>query len=143
MGITQHFTLREMFRSDTANRLRIDNTTDDNQIISNLTCIAINILEPVRQHYSIPFSPTSAYRCLELNRALNSKDTSQHVSGNAVDMVIPTIPTKHLFLFIKDNLEYDQLILEHYNEDDEYSGWVHASFIIEKINRNEAFAIPK
>ena len=82
----------------------------------------------VRDYYNIPFSPNSGFQSLALNRLLGSKDTSQHVLGQAVDMKVPTINNFELMEFISSNLNFDQVILEFYNEDDPKSGWVHVSY---------------
>ena len=97
-----------------------------------------NVLEPVRRHYSVPFSPTSGYRCLELNRRLGSSDKSQHVKGQAADIEIPTISNYELGIWIRDNLDYDTVLLEFYKEDVPSSGWVHVSYISKENNRKRA-----
>jgi zinc D-Ala-D-Ala carboxypeptidase len=96
------------------------------------------ILEPVRNHYDTPFVPNSGFRCLELNRAIGSSDTSQHTTGEAVDFEVPGVPNKDLALWVKDNCKFDQLILEFYKDDDPASGWVHCSYVIDGDNRHSA-----
>ncbi len=128
MKLSEHFTLRELTRSDTATRRGIDNTPNEDEI-ENLKLVAENILEPVRKHFGFPFSPNSGFRCLELNRAIGSKDTSQHIRGQAVDIELPGIDNFDLAVWIRDNVpSYDQLILEFHVPGDPTSGWVHCSF---------------
>jgi hypothetical protein len=128
MRLSEHFTLRELTRSDTATRLDIDNTPNADEI-ETLKLVAENILEPVRKHFGFPFSPNSGFRCLELNRAIKSKDTSQHVLGQAVDLEVPSISNFDLAVWIRDNVpSYDQLILEFHVPGEPTSGWVHCSF---------------
>ena len=103
----------------TADRCGIDNTAPPN-VAKNLVLVAENILEPIREHYKIPFTPNSWFRCLELNYKLNSKPTSQHITGQAVDIEVPTISNKDLAHWINKNLDFDQLLLEFYKFDDPY-----------------------
>lgn len=135
--ISKHFTYREMFKSSTADRRRIDNTTEDKQILENLTRVAEHILEPVRKQYMISFSPSSAYRCRDLNRILKSSDRSQHTKGEAVDIEIPTVDNFQLFKWIEYNLDFDQLILEFYVQNQPTSGWVHVSYVSPEKNRHK------
>jgi len=131
MNLSEHFTLHELSKSQTAERLQIRNDED----IRSLILVCENILEPVRVNYGIPFAPSSGFRCPDLNQAIGSSDTSQHTLGRAVDFEIPTIPNKDVALWIMDNCEFDQLILEFYKDDDPSSGWVHCSYVNETHNR--------
>lgn len=127
MQLSEHFSLQELVKSSLADRLAIDNTPSSSEI-ETLKLTAANILEPVREHFGIAFAPSSGFRCLELNRALKSKDTSQHVTGEAVDIEVPGISNYDLALWIYQNLDFDQLILEFYKPEDPHSGWVHCSY---------------
>jgi hypothetical protein len=83
----------------------------------------------------------SAYRSLELNRALKSKDTSQHILGQAIDGEALKAGNYEVAAWIRDNLEFDQLILEFYDPTKgARSGWVHCSYV-EGNNRNEVLTI--
>jgi zinc D-Ala-D-Ala carboxypeptidase len=134
MNLSEHFTLHELCKSQTAERLQIRNEPNDEDI-RNLMLVCENVLEPVRVNYNIPFAPSSGFRCPDLNQAIGSSDTSQHTMGQAVDFEIPTIPNKDVALWIMDNCEFDQLILEFYKDDDPSSGWVHCSYVDETHNR--------
>ncbi len=138
--LSKNFWLSEFTRSDTAIRLDIDNWPDDQQVVDNLTKVVYNIVQPVRDHFGKSFSPNSGYRCLTLNRALKSKDTSQHVTGQAVDIEVPGISNYDLAVWIKDNCEFDQLLLEFYYPGKPTSGWVHISFV---ENRKQILTINK
>ena len=142
MNLSKHFTLREATRSQTADRLDIDNQPRM-EIIPKLVQVAHNILEPLRAHYGAPFTPSSWYRCQELNEVLGSRSTSQHVKGEAVDIELPTVDNLELAKWCRDNLDFDQLILEFYNLDDPTSGWVHCSYVSEQKNRGEVLTIQK
>ena len=136
--LSPHFRLREFERSQIANRFDIDNTVKEKQIYNNLTLLCENVLEPIRRHYGVPFSPTSGYRCLELNRRLGSSDKSQHVKGQAADIELSIVVNYELGIWIRDNLDYDTVLLEFYKEDIPSSGWVHVSYISKKNNRKRA-----
>ena len=131
--MSEHFRLSEMLRSETASRKGIDNTPPEN-LIPKLEFICKEILEPIRAMAGKPIRPNSVYRCLELNRALGSKDTSQHVKASAVDIEVPGISNYDLARWVEDNLLFDQLILECYQSGIPTSGWLHISRV---INNNE------
>ncbi len=133
--ITEHFSLDELTRSELALRHNISNMPGKDEVI-NLTRFAKYILEPVRQHFNIPFRPSSGYRSPEVNRLAGSKPTSQHLTGQAADFEIPPIANLDLASWIKANLIFDQLILEFHNIDDPRSGWVHCSYVSNQ-NRNK------
>ena len=132
--LTEHFTIYEAEDSDIAIRHNIDNRIPDEATKQKIINVARYLLEPIRENFNVPFKPTSWYRCLELNRLLKSKDTSQHVKGEAVDIIIPTIPIQEPYEYIKNHLDYDQLILE-------YGSWVHVSYISPDENRMEAIKL--
>ena len=137
MKLSEHFSLRELTKSSTAERRGIVNEADD-EAVENLIMLCEMILEPVREHYGIPFIPSSGYRCPELNRAIGSSDRSQHTTGEAVDFEVPGISNKEVALWVKENCQFDQLILEFFKEADPSSGWVHCSHILEGENRQSA-----
>lgn len=128
-----------MTKSHTANRLGIDNTPDL-LAIDNLKSLCKNVLEPVRLHYNIPIIPSSGFRCLELNRAIGSKDTSQHILGEAVDFEVAGRTNLEVYNWIRENLDFDQLILEFYTPTVVDSGWVHCSYKTPSSrNRKDSF----
>ena len=135
--LSPHFKLRELERSQIAERYEIDNTVKDETTYKNLQLLCENVLEPVRNYYGIPFSPNSGYRCLDLNRRLGSSDNSQHVHGQAADIELPGISNYELGIWIKDNCDYDTVLLEFYKEGIPSSGWVHVSYV-EGNNRKRA-----
>ena len=137
MMLSKHFSLSELTKSDTAIRKGIDNTPND-QEVENLLLLCNEILEPVRAHYGIPFAPNSGFRCLDLNRAIVSSDKSQHVSGKAVDFEISGLDNKEVALWVMENCDFDQLILEFYKEGEPSSGWVHCSYDVDKEHRKSA-----
>jgi len=141
MRLSDHFTLAEFTKSQTADRHDIDNTPDDAQT-ERLKILCENVLEPVREHFGKSFSPSSGFRSEELCVKIGSKTTSQHAKGEAVDFEIPGVDNKELAYWIVDNLDFDQLILEYYKPGVPDSGWVHVSFKGEG-NRNEVLTMTK
>ena len=137
MQLSEHFSLAELTKSDTAARLGLNNEPGAT-VIEKLVLVCENILEPVRNHYGVPFSPNSGFRCLALNREIGSSDKSQHVSGEAVDFEVPGISNKETALWVRDNCDFDQIILEFHKEEDPHSGWVHGSYRGDGKNRKSA-----
>ena len=136
MNLTEHFTLQEMCKSDTAIRNGINNTPDDDQIIANLTGVCRHILEPVREKYGVPFTPSSGYRSSALNKMIGGSTTSQHSKGQAADFEVPTVDNFELATWVMENLTFDQLILEYYTSGEPTSGWIHASFCLPEQGEN-------
>lgn len=124
MRLSKHFTLAEFLRSDTANRLGIENTPTAEHL-KNLGVTATN-LEKVRKLLgNKPIIITSGYRNPELNKAVGGVPNSDHALGFAADFVCPRFGSafdiaQHL---ADSDLEFDQLIYEQ-----GYSDWVHISF---------------
>ena len=136
MKLSGHFSLAELTKSQTAVRKGIDNqpTLDH---IENLTELCTHVLEPTRRNFGKPMVITSGYRSEELCEAIGSSKNSQHAKGEAADFEMFGVDNKELAKYIKNNLIYDQLILEFYNPDDPSSGWVHCSYNKEE-NRKQS-----
>ena len=141
MQLTENFSLAELTRSSTADRLGIDNTPSDEQI-RNLRAVCEHVLQPIRDSFKKPVNVSSGLRVLELNRAIGSSDTSQHVKGQAVDFEIWGVSNHTLAKWVVDNLVFDQLILEFYVKGVPNSGWVHCSYTTEE-NRKKVGTILK
>lgn len=131
MQLTKHFFLHEFTRSSTASRLNINNTPNQYHI-ENLKDLCSFVLEKVREHFKSPIIITSGFRCEELNKAIGGSPTSQHLSGEAADFTIKNLDLYEVACFIRDNLVFDQLILENYNTQ---NGWIHVSFTSRRKNR--------
>jgi len=127
MNLSKSFTLNELTKSQEATRLGIDNTPNEEHIL-NLKLLCENILQPIRDFYGMPLSVSSGYRSPELCEAIGSSRTSQHTRGQAADFEIFSVPNKEVADFVVKNLEYDQCILEFWNENEPNSGWIHCSF---------------
>lgn len=128
MMLSPNFSLQEAEKSMTAIRLGIDNSMPE-RYYGNARKVAQNILEPVRAHYGKPITPSSWYRCLELNRKMGSGDNSQHTTGRAVDFEVFGVDNLALAQWIAANCEFDQLILEFHHKGEPNSGWVHTSYM--------------
>jgi zinc D-Ala-D-Ala carboxypeptidase len=123
--LSPHFTLDEMTRSQTAVRKGIPNEPGEEHTQA-MRLVCSNILEPVRKQFGIPFTPSSGYRTPELCIAIGSSVHSQHAKGEAVDFEVPSISNFEVAGWIAANLEFDQLILEHYTGGN--TGWIHCSY---------------
>ena len=139
MKLSDHFVLAEMTKSQIAIRRGVPNQPDADAI-SRLQNLCEHILEPVRARFDTPFSPSSAYRCEMLNRMVGSHARSQHIRGEAVDFEVPGVNNLKLAHWIKDELAFDQLILEYHDPSRPHSGWVHCSYA-EGKNRGRVLAI--
>lgn len=125
--ISKHISIKEATRSNTAERLGIDNFPDSPTLV-NMQALAENVFEPLREHFGHPIYITSFYRSPELNKAIGGSPRSQHCKGQAIDIddVIGSSINADFFNYIKDNLEFDQLIWEFGNNDS--PNWVHVSY---------------
>jgi hypothetical protein len=127
MKISEHFSLQELTKSQTGERLGIDNLPSDAHLAS-LTLLCERVLEPIRAHYGRPITINSGYRGQKLNKAVGGAATSQHCNGEAADIEIAGVANGDLANWIETNLDYDQLILECYKRGVPDSGWVHVSY---------------
>jgi hypothetical protein len=129
MKLSEHLDLSEVTRSESAKRNGISNMPTE-QHIANFKLLAEKVFEPIRNHFRCPIHISSAYRSIELNRAVKGSLTSQHCTGEAIDVDMDGTPNgvtnKMVFDFIKDNLEFDQLIWEFGTKDN--PDWVHVSY---------------
>ena len=127
MQLSQNFSLEELTKSQTAPRKGIDNTPSPTHQ-ATLQSLCPHVLQPIRDHFSRVVTISSGYRSPELCTAIGSKITSQHAKGEAADFEIFGVSNKELADYIHYNVNYDQLILEYWNESDPNSGWVHCSY---------------
>ena len=129
MKISEHLSLAEVTRSETAKRKGISNNPTAEHL-ENFKLLAENVFEKIRAHFGVPIHISSGYRSKELNDAIGGSQTSQHSKGQAIDIDMDGTPNgvtnKMVFDFIKDNLEFDQLIWEFGTR--ENPDWVHVSY---------------
>jgi hypothetical protein len=140
MNLSANFSLKELTKSDTATRLGIDNTPDD-ETIDNLKTLCEKVLQPVRDHFGKSVTINSGYRSPESNAAVGGSKTSDHCKGMAADIEIAGVANADLAQYIMDNLEYSQLILEFYTQGIPDSGWVHVSYNPDRLIKQELTAV--
>ena len=137
MKLTTNFSLAELTASQVAARKCINNNPTAGQI-ENLKKLCESILQPIRNHYDSPVIISSGFRTPELCILINSSINSQHAKGQAADLQVIGVDNKSLAKYIKENLDFDQLILEFYKESEgPHSGWVHVSYV-GKENRKQS-----
>jgi len=132
--ISKHISNKESVYSRTALRRGIDNTpTEEHKI--NMIELAENIFEPLRMYVGGPIKINSFYRSPELNKAIGGSSKSQHCHGQAMDIddTFGRMTNAEMFHFIRDNLDYDQMIWEF--GDDDNPDWVHVSYVSPEQNR--------
>ena len=137
MKLSDNLSLAEVTKSATATRKGIANTPTQSHLTS-LKAVATNIFQPCREHFGKPLAVTSGYRSKELNALIGGSSRSQHSLGEALDIdadVFGGLTNRELFLYIKDNLDFDQLIGEFPDNMGEFR-WVHCSYKTEG-NRGE------
>ena len=142
MNLSKNFTLAEMTKSETALRHGIDNTPGEAEIAA-LKLLAEKVLQPVRDHFGKGVKVNSAYRSPAANQKVGGSPTSDHCRGQASDIEIPGIPNAELAEWIKDNLEFRQLILEFYTPGVPDSGWVHVSYVADDNKKQVLTATKK
>jgi|TARA_B100000925_G_scaffold73854_1_gene51806 zinc D-Ala-D-Ala carboxypeptidase len=126
MRLSKNFTLTEYTKSQTALRQGIDNTPGDEHLEAAKTLFE-KVVQPVRDNFG-PTVINSGYRGPDLNKAVGGSATSQHCKGQAVDIEVPGVANYDVAEWIKDNLDFDQVILEFYTPGIPDSGWVHVSY---------------
>jgi len=133
--ISKHISYREGVYSITATRLGIDNTPNDEQL-DNMELVAEEVFEPLRSWVGGPIKINSFFRSPKLNTAIGGSSKSQHCMGQAIDIddTFGRATNAEMYHFIKDHLDFDQIIWEF--GDDDNPDWVHVSFVSSKDNRN-------
>jgi zinc D-Ala-D-Ala carboxypeptidase len=133
-NISRHVSHKEGVRSNTAARKGIENTPSEEQL-TKMKLVSEKVFEPLRKWVGGPIKINSFFRCYKLNKAIGGSKTSQHMSGQAMD-IDDTFGHKtnaEMFNYIKDNLDFDQMIWEF--GDDDNPDWVHISYVSPDENR--------
>jgi hypothetical protein len=125
--LTQNFSLHELTKSETAARHDMENNPGPAEI-ANLTELAGKVLQPIRDHYQKGVHIYSRFRHPDVTAKVGGSKTSDHCKGQAADIEIPGVANADLAQWVKDNLEFTQLILEFYTPGIPDSGWVHVSY---------------
>jgi len=141
MRISKHISYREA----TFTQTRLDNVPNDVQLEAMKT-IANRVFEPLRQAMGdVPIFISSFFRSDAVNKKIGGSKNSQHTLGEAQDLdadILGKITNKDIFNYIKDNLEFDQLIAEDVKEDGTI-GWVHVSYTKRYPNRKQILIMKK
>lgn len=127
-NISDNITYHEAVKSKTATKRGINNIPTEDELL-NMKLLARKVFQHVRYYYGTPIAITSFFRSKALNKAIGGSTTSQHCTGEAMDMdadIYGGVTNREIFEYIKDNLEFDQLIWEF--GDDENPDWVHVSY---------------
>ena len=132
--ISKHVSYKEGVYSTTAMRRGIKNTPNDSQL-ANMELLAENVFEPLRKYVGGPIKINSFFRSVKLNKAIGGSSKSQHCHGQAMDIddTFKVVANSDMYNYIKNNLDFDQLIWEF--GDDENPSWIHVSYISEEDNR--------
>ena len=133
--ISKHISDREGVYSITATRRGLDNIPNTQQLL-NMKLLAKEVFEPLRKWVGGPIRINSFFRGEELNKAIGGSSKSQHCKGQAIDIddTFGRMTNAEMYNFIKDNLEFDQIIWEF--GDDDNPDWVHVSYVSPEDNRN-------
>jgi len=140
--ISKHVSYKEATFSQTATRKDIDNIPSA-EILKRMKAVAENIFEPLRAHVGGPIKINSFYRSINLNVAIGGAKSSQHTRGEAMDIddTFGHMSNKDMFEFIKDELDFDQLIWEF--GDDNNPAWIHVSYVSGENNRRRILKASK
>ena len=127
MQLSKNLSLAEVMRSETAKRRGVSNMPTEAHI-ANFKLLAEKVFQPIREHFGVPIHISSGYRSAALNKAIGGAASSQHCSGEAIDIDMDgtSVTNAAIFNYIKDNLEFDQLIAEFPVNSN--PAWVHVSY---------------
>ena len=142
MRISKHISYKEAVHSNTAKRRGIENKPNDDQLY-NMAKVAHNIFEPLRLYVGGAIKINSFFRSEELNKAIGGSSKSQHCQGCAIDIddIYGHKSNYQMFEYIRENLDFDQLIYEFGDADN--PDWVHVSYVSSKENRNRVLRAVK
>ncbi len=138
MNLSNHLSLQECTTSYEAKRRGLTNQPNDHDIEA-LKNTAEKIFEPIRIHFGVPIFVSCGYRSPALNLAIGGAPSSQHTKGEALDLdqdgMTHGITNKMVFDYIKDHMDFDQLIWEFGDKNN--PSWVHVSCKLNGTNRKE------
>jgi len=133
--ISKHISYKEGVHSITAIRKGIDNEPNEEQL-ANMKLVANNVFEPLRVFINGPIKVNSFFRSPDLNKAIGGSTKSQHCKGQAIDIddTYGKATNAEMYWWVKENLDFDQMIWEFGNNDN--PDWVHVSYVSPDKNRN-------
>lgn len=139
MQITDNFTLEEMYNSETARAKKINNVPNLEQQ-NNLIKLVKDVLQPIRDRYGKAIYVNSGYRCPALNKAVGGVSTSEHLTGNAVD--ITSTDNKALWNIITDMIKSGEISVGQciWEKGTKAPKWIHLSNPSSR-HKNEIFKL--
>ena len=141
MKLSENFTLEELIRSNTAERMGIDNVPKDEKVVENLRSLCLEVLQPLRDYVGAPVHINSGYRCPELNMAVGGVKNSQHCRGEAADIrIVSPKQGREWATWIEDNCRFDQMLLERNKNG---AVWLHVSCKRDASKNRQSFKILK
>ena len=141
MKLSENFTLEELIRSNTAERMGIDNVPKDEKVVENLRSLCLEVLQPLRDYVGAPVHINSGYRCPELNMAVGGVKNSQHCRGEAADIrIVSPKQGREWVAWIEDNCRFDQMLLERNKNG---AVWLHVSCKRDASKNRQSFKILK
>jgi len=142
--VSKYVSLKEVTRSNTALRKGIDNTPTFEQL-ERIKTLAEAVFDPLREWVGGAVKINSGFRSGALNMAIGESSTSQHCANNGaafdIDDTFGHKTNAEMFNYIKDNLDFDQMIWEFGT--DENPDWVHVSYVSSKANRKQILRAKK
>ncbi len=141
MKLSKNFTLEELIRSNTAERMEIDNVPKDEKVVENLRSLCLEVLQPLRDYVGAPVHINSGYRCPELNMVVGGVKNSQHCRGEAADIrIVSPKQGREWAAWIEDNCRFDQMLLERNKSG---AVWLHVSCKRDASKNRQSFTILK
>ena len=141
MRLSKNFTLRELIRSNTAERMGIDNVPKDEKVVENLRSLCLEVLQPLRDYVGAPVHINSGYRCPELNMVVGGVKNSQHCRGEAADIrIVSPKQGREWAAWIEDNCRFDQMLLERNKNG---AVWLHVSCKRDASKNRQSFKMLK
>ena len=141
MKLSENFTLEELIRSNTAERMGIDNVPKDEKVVENLRSLCLEVLQPLRDYVGAPVHINSGYRCPELNMAVGGVKNSQHCRGEAADIrIVSPKQGREWAAWIEDNCRFDQMLMERNKNG---AVWLHVSCKRDASKNRQSFKIFK
>ena len=140
--ISKHISAREATESYTAKRKGIENIPNEYQL-TNMVGVAENVFEPLREWVGGPIKINSFFRSVDLNKAIGGSSKSQHCQGRAIDIddVYGYKTNAEMYKYIKNNLDFDQLIWEFGTDNN--PDWLHVSYVSADENRRRCLKAEK
>ena len=139
--LSENFTVAEYIKSQTATRHGIDNSLSEEHL-ENAKKLFANVVQPIREKFGVTII-TSGYRSPDLNAKIGGSSKSQHCKGQAVDLERLKESNADVAMWIENNLDFDQLILEFYTPGEPSSGWIHVSYNEDGKNRKSVLTASK